>query len=104
MSPFPDVPTYHNYFRAIYELTQRGVVNGQTDGTFGPDGPVMRAQFAKMACGALGIAATESMVAAFQDLGADDPASLYPHDYIAAAAAQGIMRGVTPGTSIPGIR
>lgn len=101
VSPFPDVPTYHHYFRAILELAERGVVNGQMDGTFGPDGPVMRAQFAKMACGALGIVATEDMVAAFQDLGVDDPASLYPHDFIAAAAAQGIMRGVSPGRFHP---
>ncbi|NLT34466.1 MAG: S8 family serine peptidase [Gaiellales bacterium] len=97
VSPFPDVPTYHPYFRAIIELARGGVVNGRTDGTFGPDSPVMRAQFAKMACGGLGVVVTESLVAAFQDLGADDPASLYPHDYIAAAAAQGIMRGVTSG-------
>lgn len=97
VSPFPDVPTHHPYFQAIVELEERGVVNGQTNGTFGPDSPVMRAQFAKMACRALGVAAQESMVAPFQDLGADDPGSLYPHDYIAAAAAQGIMRGVSPG-------
>lgn len=32
----------------------------------------------------------------FDDLGADDPVSLYPHEYVAAAAAEGITRGTGP--------
>jgi len=45
---FPDVPDNHAYARAIDELSSRGIIGGYTDGNFGLDDPVKRAQFAKM--------------------------------------------------------
>ena len=47
-SAFPDVPDSHRYAHAINELARLGIVSGRSDGTFGPDEPVLRAQFAKM--------------------------------------------------------
>jgi hypothetical protein len=42
---FPDVPATHPYYAAIMDLAGRGVVQGYTNGNFGP---VKRQQLAKM--------------------------------------------------------
>jgi hypothetical protein len=49
----------------------------------------------------LGTHVTESMVAPFTDLGPDDPASLYPHDYVAVVADRGVTLGTTAGHFSP---
>lgn len=100
-SPFPDVDANEPYFEAIVGLSEAGVINGRLDGTFGAEDPVLRAQFAKMACGALGIPVEEGMNSSFTDLGPDDPLSLYPHEFVAAAEAEGILRGVRAGSFEP---
>ncbi len=98
---FPDVdPLSLNYF-AIQWMADEGAINGYLNGDFGPLDPVRRAQFAKMIVGVLGIPVDESLIAPFPDLGPDDPNDLYPHDYVAAAAAAGIIRGKTTGDFDP---
>lgn len=91
----------HVYATAIEALATAGIVNGHLDGTFRPDDPVLRAQFAKMICGVLDLPVSESLVAPFRDLGPDSPVSLYPHQYIAAAAQRGITVGVATGLFAP---
>ena len=102
---FTDVPKSHPYFDAIQYMGRAGMLSGypQPDGTalFRPENNVLRAQFAKLVCGAFGIPVSESLAARFTDLGPDDPANLYPHDYVEAAAMQGIIRGKTPTTFDP---
>jgi hypothetical protein len=99
---FPDVPDSHRYARAINELARLGFVSGRGDGTFGPDDPILRAQFAKMICGLLGIDVTEGQsFAPFVDLGPDNPADLYPHEFVGAAYQAGITRGRTATTFAP---
>lgn len=98
---FSDVPAAHPYWTAIEALAAEGVVCGRNDGTFGPDEPVLRAQFAKMICGVLDLPVSESLSAPYRDLGPDDPLSLYPHQYVAAVAARGITVGVAPGLFAP---
>lgn len=98
---FSDVAATHFNYLAIQSLADEGVIGGYADGTFRPENPVLRAQFAKMIVGALGIPVDESLVPPFGDLGPDDPTTLYPHDYIAAAAQQGITNGKTPTTFDP---
>lgn len=102
---FPDVPASHAYAGAVYGMAARGIISGYGSGLFGLNDPVKRAQFAKMICGAMAIPVTEATwldaTRPFTDLGADDPASLYPHDYVAAAAANNITKGVTPGNFEP---
>lgn len=93
---FPDVDSHHPYYTAIESMADAGIIGGYLDGTFGPDNPVLRAQFAKMICGTRAIPVDESLVAPFVDLGQDDPATLYPHEYVAAAYANGITQGLTP--------
>ena len=94
---FPDVPESHAYFEAVMGLAREGIVNGQADGGFHPDDPVLRAQMAKMICGTLALQVSEDMTAPFHDLGPDSLLSLYPHQYVATAAAEGITKGTQTG-------
>ncbi|MBN1321150.1 MAG: S-layer homology domain-containing protein [Thermoleophilia bacterium] len=98
---FPDVPASHPYHAAITDLASRGVIGGFPDGTFGPDKPVTRQQFAKMIVIAIGHPVSESDVCPFVDVQTSGPGSLYPDNYVAAAAALGITQG-TNGHGIPG--
>jgi hypothetical protein len=68
---------------------------------FRPQAALTRAQFAKMLATALRIRVTESMDAPFGDLGPDDPESLFPHEYIAALAEEGIIQGTSVGCFSP---
>ncbi|NLE73975.1 MAG: S-layer homology domain-containing protein [Actinobacteria bacterium] len=52
---FPDVPTHHPYHQAVYDLADRGIISGYSDGTFGPEQSVFRQQFAKMIVKTLGL-------------------------------------------------
>ncbi len=40
----------------------------------------MRAQFAKIICGVLGLKVTEGSIPPFSDAGPNDPATLYPDE------------------------
>lgn len=98
---FLDVPGTHPYFQAIQGMAEASIINGYDVAggkEFRPDNDVWRWQFAKMICGALGLAVNESLVAPFPDLGPDSPANLEPHDYVAAATAEQIIRGYPDGT------
>jgi hypothetical protein len=92
---FSDVTALSPYYAAIQGMALADVIGGYPDGTFRPLAPVLRAQFAKMAVGALQLSANEGMTSPFVDLGSNNPASLYPHEYVAAAYANGITQGLT---------
>ena len=99
---FTDVPGGHRYAQAINELAQFGIVSGKSDGTFRPDDPVTRAQFAKMMCGLLALDVNEEQsFAPFVDLGPDRLGDLYPHEYVGAAYRAGITTGKTATTFDP---
>ncbi len=97
-SPFTDVDTDDPYYLAIYDLWSLGIINGYPVGgglyEFRPWAVVMRAQFAKMIVNSLGVPVSESDVCPFLDVepmpGGD---TLYPDNYIAAAAKWNIVRG-----------
>jgi hypothetical protein len=77
-------------------MADSGIIGGYTvEGgrEFRPGNPVLRAQFAKMIIGALAMAVSEDATCPFTDLGADDPASFYPHEFVAAAYNAGIIKG-----------
>ena len=38
---------------------------------------------------------SEDLVSPFTDLGPDDPGNLYPHEYVAALTASGVIKGKT---------
>lgn len=100
---FPDVPTHHPYHDAVYDLADRGIVSGYSDGTFGPERPVLRQQFAKMIVKTLGLPVSAEDHHPFTDVprsqDLNDP--LYPDKYVAVCAAQGITVGKTPTTFDP---
>jgi len=102
---FPDIAPAQNYYAAITNLAAGGIVSGYQDGTFGPDKPALREQFAKMVVGAVGLPVTEDdwkdANPPFTDCGPDNPNSLYPHDYIAVAKAYDEMRGKTATNFAP---
>ncbi|NLT36348.1 MAG: hypothetical protein GXX83_10690 [Gaiellales bacterium] len=101
---FVDVPSTHPYFPAVDGMKQARIIDGYqvADGwEFRIEQEVNRAQFAKMICGAMGIEVSEGQGCSFSDLGADDPSTHYPHQFIAAAAGAGIAQGVAPGRYAP---
>ena len=95
-SPFSDVSKSSRYFTAIYELSQRGMIGGFSDGTFHPAATVTREQFAKLLVKALKLTVTGTEVSPFGDVvehEGSDPN--YPARYIAVCAAHGIIQGKT---------
>ena len=79
---------------AISSLSSLGVVNGMGDGTFAPNEPVTREQFAKMIVGVMGYS-TEAYSGASSF--SDDNGDWYS-PFIAAAAANGLVNGRDDGT------
>ena len=92
---FTDVDAGHPYAAAVSDLSARGVVSGYTDGSFRPENPMLRAQFAKMIVGALKIDPNSGGDSPFTDLGPALSSDGYPLRYVAAAYASGITEGRT---------
>jgi len=92
---FPDVPASHPYYTAINHLASKGVVGGYINGDFGPGDPVKRQQFAKMIVLAGGYPVTETDVCAYTDVEISGPGDLFPDNYVAVCAANGITQGKT---------
>ena len=103
---FTDVPATGPYYEAISAMAEAGAIDGYPDGTFRPDNLVTRRQFAKMLVGAMALPVAEDdwrdTDPPFSDCGPDDPADLYPHDYIAVAKAHNLTAGKTATTFAPG--
>jgi len=99
---FSDI-SLSSYQSAILDLALHGVINGFPDGTFRPESPVIRQQFAKMIVKSLGLPVSSSDVSPLADVGSNmDPSDpLYPDHYVAVCFAQGITRGTTPTTFAP---
>ena len=101
--PFHNTGTFTDisaspYKTAIESLAQGGGIGGYSDGTFRPQNPVLRTQFAKMICLGLGLRVKDDPTRAlpFHDVvrALNDP---YPDDYIAVAAADGLIQGTGNG-------
>jgi len=90
----------HAYEASIVNLSARYFMGGYPDGTFRPDNPLQRQQYAKMAVLTLGYEVTAANVSTFPDTPAPyDPVNnpLYPGSYVAVAAANQIIGGYTNG-------
>ena len=99
---FTDVSESHPYHDAIEELSGEGIIDGFGDGTFGPDEPVRRSQFAKVITLTLELPVSEDMpLGPFTDLGTDSPGSLYPHEYVACVYDHKITVGTSETTFSP---
>lgn len=96
---FSDVED-HPFEASILNLATRGFMGGYADGTFRPENPLQRQQYAKMAALTLGYEVTAANVSSFPDTPAPyDPVNnpLYPGSYVAVAAANNIIGGYTNG-------
>ncbi|MCJ7796541.1 MAG: S-layer homology domain-containing protein, partial [Thermoleophilia bacterium] len=98
---FPDVSADHPYVAAIEDLVDRGIVSGYPDGMFGPDKLVTRQQFAKMVVSTLGWPVSEGDGCPFLDVATGGPETLYPDNFIAVAAARGVILGTSKGRFSP---
>lgn len=54
-SPFVDIPADYEFIQALTSLKNRGVIKGYPDQSFGPDKPISRAEFLKMAMVSSGV-------------------------------------------------
>lgn len=98
---YPDVGADHPYGAAIAELSQRGYVSGFEDGSFGPDLPITRQQFAKILALSLRLTVSEADICSFPDVRPGGRGTLYPDNYVAALAARGIVHGREDGRFYP---
>jgi hypothetical protein len=98
---FPDVPASHPYYAAITDLANRGIIGGYQNGNFGPSDAVQRQQFAKMIVLTGGYPVSESDVCPFTDVPVSGPSGLYPDNYVAVCAANGITMGKTATSFAP---
>ncbi|OFW58886.1 MAG: hypothetical protein A2133_02355 [Actinobacteria bacterium RBG_16_64_13] len=90
---FSDVPDSHPYHVQIETLAQLGIIAGYSDGTFRPNEPVTRQQFAKMVILAMRISVGEDDKCVFVDVKKSGDIDLYPDNYVAAAARENIVTG-----------
>ncbi len=97
---FTDVGGANPYVTAISDLSSRGVIDGYLDGSFKPDSPVLRQQFAKMLVLVMGLTPTEYDTCSFADV-EHIPGDLYPFHYVALAASRGLTTGYPDGTFRP---
>lgn len=99
---FTDVPLQHAYHDDIMRIARLGLVGGFSDATFRPEGPVSRWQFAKMAVGLHNylfptkqIPVVDVTQAPFADVSLRAGYLGDESDWVAAAKAAGLVRGLT---------
>ena len=93
-STFTDVPADAWYADYIGYMEQFGVINGYPDGTFRPDAPITRAEFAAIAC------RFEVLTQGYETF-KDVPADHWAAAYISYAASRGWVEGYEDGTFRP---
>lgn len=96
---FPDVPVSHPYAGAIDDLSSLGIIGGYTNGNFGLNDSVKRAQFSKMVVGTLDITPNASTSTRFTDLGSPDSGG-YPHRFVQTAFDNGITYGTNAAQTL----
>lgn len=87
VTTYPDVPVEHWASEAIGYLTENGIVNGRTDGSFGVNDNVTRAEYVKILCEAFELNFEQGVD--FIDVAAD----AWYSRYVKIAAGLGIAQG-----------
>lgn len=94
---FNDITEEYKFAEAaIYELANKGIIDGMGDGLYAPQNPFTREQFCKIIVEALGYE-TKEYQGAFSDVTADRWSSVY----VQAAVDNGLFVGNTDGTFLP---
>ncbi len=97
---FKDVQPNHPFYTAIQGIADLGIVSGYTNGTFGPNDPVIRQQLAKMIVLTMGFTVTEADSHYFRDV-PHEGSSLYPYHFVASTANNGLILGYADGSFGP---
>lgn len=96
LAAYSDVPPGSPYEQAVGNLTAYGVLSGNPGGAFSPEGPLTRAEFAKIAVLVAGL--EEGSVG---QIFTDVPQGHWAGGYIATAARNGLLIGYPDGTFKP---
>lgn len=94
---FSDIPSTYWAWAEIQSLVQENVVQGYPDGTFRPEMPVTRAEFAKMIVAALPLPLVQGGVPSFPDVSPDH----WAFALIESAATAGLLKGYPDGNFQP---
>jgi hypothetical protein len=95
---FSDVPSDHVFYDAITFLSEKGIVEGYSDGTFKPDDTVTRAEAMKIIMMTFSPSQNSTSNEIFSDVKLSD----WFFSYIMQAQAQGVVTGYSDGTFKPG--
>ena len=93
---FSDVPADKWYNNAVSTLSSMGVIGGYADGTFRPDAPISRAEFAKIA-----VSFTQNTGAAAYNYFTDVKTTDWFAPYVTAAKDGGLIEGYSDGSFKP---
>ncbi|NLA60145.1 MAG: S-layer homology domain-containing protein, partial [Firmicutes bacterium] len=91
----------HEREAAIKQLAGLGLLDGYPDGTFRPENPITRAEFAKVMVYALGLKDAAEMLAGVPVPFTDVEPNHWAVGYISIAASQEIVKGYPDGTFGP---
>jgi len=94
-----DVPT--DLAPAVSRLVGLGILTGYPDGTFKPDNPITRAEFATVAVRAMGLEKTADLLANVPSKFSDVKVTDWFNKYVNVATNQGILKGYPDGTFKP---
>lgn len=94
---FKDVPSGAYYEKAVYELSEKGVIGGYSDGTFQPDKAVTRAEAAKMLAYDLMLETIDTTSTSFNDVKNSD----WFYQPVTALSQAGGIGGYENGTFRP---
>ena len=86
---YSDVTPSHWAYTAIEDLTKRGIVNGNDDGTFGPNNNITREAFVKML-----VTAMDSEVMWYETPFKDVSEDAWYYNFVATAVNAGIVNGI----------
>lgn len=92
---YEDINSDYEFYTQITVLSDEGIIDGYDDGSFKPDNPISRSEFAKMFCNALNI--TETTGLQFYDV----PENHWAKSYIDALSSSNIIDGYDDGSFRP---
>lgn len=95
---FDDVDDMTEYADSIMWMADNGVINGYSDGTFGPDNCVNRVEMLKMLFEVLSVDENGYQAELFSDT----PEGVWYTNYVKAAKSRGTINGYPDGTFKPG--
>jgi peptide/nickel transport system substrate-binding protein len=94
---FPDVPSDYWAYDQIVKLVELGILKGYPDGTFKPENPVTRAEFATMVVLAKKLTLVSPASPTFKDV----PTNHWAFKYVETAVRAGYLKGYPDGTFGP---